>query len=52
MENDYISFINKDSVVIGRKKIGNVAIANSDAGASAMLQAAIDQSYRAVNELL
>jgi spermidine dehydrogenase len=42
----------KENAAIGRKKIGNVAIANSDAGASAMLQAAIDQSDRAVKELL
>jgi spermidine dehydrogenase len=38
--------------VIGRKPFGNIAIANSDAGASAYTDVAIDQAYRAVNELL
>ena len=37
--------------IVGRKKVGNVTIANSDAGARAMLQAAIQQAYRAVQEL-
>jgi spermidine dehydrogenase len=37
--------------VIGRKKYGRIAIANSDAGANAMLETAIEQAYRAVNEL-
>lgn len=37
--------------VRGRKPIGNITIANSDSGAEAMLESAIDQAYRAVNEL-
>jgi spermidine dehydrogenase len=37
--------------VIGRKPFGQIAIANSDAGASAYTDAAIDQAYRAVKEL-
>jgi spermidine dehydrogenase len=36
---------------IGRRPFGRVAIANSDAGASAYLDAAIDQAWRAVGEL-
>ena len=38
--------------VIGRKPFGRVFIANSDAGASAYSDVAIDQAYRAVQELL
>jgi len=38
--------------VIGRKPFGKIAIANSDAGASAYSDVAIDQAYRAVGELL
>jgi spermidine dehydrogenase len=37
--------------VIGRKRFGRIAIANSDAGASAYTDVAIDQAYRAVTEL-
>jgi spermidine dehydrogenase len=37
--------------VVGRKPFGQIAIANSDAGASAYTDAAIDQAYRAVQEL-
>jgi spermidine dehydrogenase len=37
--------------VIGRKPFGQIAIANSDAGASAYTDCAIDQAYRAVTEL-
>ena len=37
--------------VIGRQPYGNITIANSDAGASAYTDVAIDQAYRAVNEL-
>src|SRR5579884_183179 len=37
---------------LGRKRVGRIAIANSDAGASAYTDAAIDQAYRAVHELL
>ncbi|HKV24297.1 MAG TPA: NAD(P)-binding protein [Candidatus Acidoferrum sp.] len=38
--------------VIGRKPFGKIAIANSDAGANAYTNEAIDQAWRAVNELL
>ena len=38
--------------VLGRKPFGRIAIANSDAGASAYTDVAIDQAYRAVAELL
>ena len=37
--------------VIGRKPFGRIAIANSDAGASAYTDVAIDQAYRAVGDL-
>jgi spermidine dehydrogenase len=37
--------------VVGRKPFGQIAIANSDAGASAYTDSAIDQAYRAVAEL-
>ena len=36
--------------VIGRRKFGRISIANSDAGASAYTNVAIDQAYRAVQE--
>jgi spermidine dehydrogenase len=36
---------------IGRKPFGRITIANSDAGAAAYTDSAIDQAYRAVNEL-
>jgi spermidine dehydrogenase len=38
--------------VKGRKPFGRIAIANSDAGASAYTDVAMDQAFRAVNELL
>jgi spermidine dehydrogenase len=38
--------------VLGRKPFGRITIANSDAGARAETDAAIDQAYRAVGELL
>jgi spermidine dehydrogenase len=38
--------------VIGRQRFGNIAIANSDAGANAYTNEAIDQAHRAVQELL
>jgi spermidine dehydrogenase len=38
--------------VIGRKLFGRIAIANSDAGANAYTDEAIDQAHRAVRELL
>jgi spermidine dehydrogenase len=37
--------------VLGRKRFGSIAIANSDAGATAETDAAIDQAWRAVGEL-
>ena len=37
--------------VVGRKPFGRITIANSDAGAVAYMDAAIDQAYRAVEEL-
>jgi spermidine dehydrogenase len=36
---------------VGRQRFGNIAIANSDAAADAYTHAAIDQAWRAVNEL-
>jgi len=38
--------------VVGRKQFGRIAIANSDAAATAYTDAAIDQAYRAVKEVL
>jgi spermidine dehydrogenase len=38
--------------VIGRKPFGRIAIANSDAGAGAFMNEAIDQARRAVDELV
>jgi spermidine dehydrogenase len=37
--------------VIGRKRVGRIAIANSDAGASAYTNVAMDQAWRAVGDL-
>ena len=37
--------------VVGRRRFGRIAIANSDAAASAYTDAAIDQAFRAVHEL-
>jgi len=37
--------------VVGRSRLGRIAIANSDAGASATLDTAIDQAHRAIEEL-
>jgi spermidine dehydrogenase len=37
--------------VVGRKPFGRIAIANSDAGAIAYMDAAINEAYRAVQEL-
>jgi spermidine dehydrogenase len=37
--------------VVGRKPFGRIAIANSDAGATAYMDVAIDEAYRAVREL-
>ena len=38
--------------VLGRKKFGRISIANTDSGATAYTDVAIDQAYRAVQELL
>jgi spermidine dehydrogenase len=38
--------------VIGRARFGRIAIANSDSGAMAYTDSAIDQAYRAVQELV
>jgi spermidine dehydrogenase len=38
--------------VRGRQRLGRIAIANSDAGASAYTDVAIDQAYRAVHDLM
>lgn len=37
--------------VVGRQPFGRIAIANSDAAASAQTQAAIDEAYRAIQEI-
>ena len=38
--------------VVGRQRFGRVAIANSDAGAAAFTNQAIDEAHRAVQEIL
>ena len=38
--------------VTGRQPFGRIAIANSDAGAAAFMNEAIDQARRAVDELI
>jgi spermidine dehydrogenase len=38
--------------ILGRQRCGRIAIANSDSGATAYTDVAIDQAYRAVRELL
>jgi spermidine dehydrogenase len=38
--------------IVGRARFGRIAIANSDSGAAAYTDSAIDQAYRAVHELL
>ena len=38
--------------VLGRQRFGSIAIANSDAGASAYTDVAIDQAHRAITDLL
>src|SRR5262249_49125800 len=42
----------KRANVIGRQRSGRIAIANSDSGARAYTDSAIDQAHRAVGELL
>ena len=38
--------------IVGRKRFGRIAIANSDAGAICLTQAAFEQAHRAVSELV
>jgi spermidine dehydrogenase len=42
---------NEKPWVIGRQRVGQIAIANSDAGASAYTDVAIDQAWRAIGDL-
>jgi spermidine dehydrogenase len=42
----------KRANVVGRQRFGRIAIANSDSGAAAYTDSAIDQAHRAVGELL
>jgi len=42
----------KRANVVGRQRFGRIAIANSDSGARAYTDSAIDQAHRAVHELL
>ena len=44
--------VDQQPQVIARAKFGRIAIANSDAGAAAYTDSAIDQAHRAVGELL
>ena len=37
--------------VVGRRRLGRISIANSDAGASAIIHAAIDEAHRAIAEI-
>lgn len=48
---DYVDGKPLDLHVTGRQKFGRISIANSDAGASATIDTAIDQAHRAVNEI-
>jgi spermidine dehydrogenase len=41
----------QEPCVVGRQRFGRIAIANSDAGAYAYADVAMDQAYRAVAEL-
>ena len=50
-EPDYASDEGKPWIQ-GRRRFGRIAIANSDAGASATTESAIDQGWRAVQETL
>ena len=42
----------KRANVVGRQRFGRIAIANSDSGAAAYTDSAIDQAHRAIDELL
>lgn len=46
------SSTNERPCVVGRQRVGKIAIANSDAAASPHTDASINEAYRAVNELL
>ena len=37
---------------VGRRRFGRITIANSDAAAAAYMDQAMDQAFRAVNELI
>jgi spermidine dehydrogenase len=37
--------------VVGRQRLGRITMANCDAGASASIEAAIDQAHRAIQEI-
>jgi spermidine dehydrogenase len=55
---EYNSLVDGDTApaqmpnVLGRRRFGRIAIANSDAGMGAYTDVAIEQAHRAVNELL
>jgi spermidine dehydrogenase len=55
---EYNSLFDRDTppdklpYLVGRKRFGNIAIANSDAGFAAYTDSAIDQAHRAVGELI
>ena len=38
--------------IVGRRRFGRIVIANSDAGGSATIDAAIDQAHRAISEII
>jgi spermidine dehydrogenase len=44
--------LDKQANLVGRKRFGNITIANSDAGFAAYTDCAIDQAHRAVSELI
>jgi spermidine dehydrogenase len=44
--------LDQQPYLIGRKKFGNITVANSDSGFAAYTDCAIDQAHRAVSELI
>ncbi len=44
--------LDKQPYLVGRKRFGSIAIANSDSGFAAYTDCAIDQAHRAVGELI
>jgi spermidine dehydrogenase len=44
--------LDKQAYLVGRKRFGNITIANSDSGFAAYTDCAIDQAHRAVSELI